>query len=252
METTDLVIIFNLIILESLLSVDNAAVLAVMVRELPPKDQPKALKYGLLGAFVFRGIALVFASHLVAIKGLKILGGLYLLYLSIRHFSKGEKVETLNKEKKPKELPSLYRKVQNIIGAFWLTVILVELMDIVFSIDNVFAAVAMTDKLWLIMTGVFIGIVSMRFVAQRFVKLMERFPSLNESAFLVIGLLGAKLVGSGLIELLDNYWVHRLIALTEGMHLEIMFSITTMLIFFYPIAKERMKKSHTEITNYKS
>jgi len=52
-------------------------------------------------------------------------------------------------------------------------------MDLAFSIDNVFAAVAFTDNLWLIMIGVFIGILAMRFVAQSFVKLIENILSLK-------------------------------------------------------------------------
>src|SRR5580698_9674239 len=76
-----LVIIGNLIILESLLSVDNAAVLATMVMDLKPQDRKKALRYGILGAYIFRGTAMVFASILIKIWWLKPVGGLYLLYL---------------------------------------------------------------------------------------------------------------------------------------------------------------------------
>ena len=79
------------------------------------------------------------------------------------------------------------------LGNFWATVALVELMDLAFSIDNVFAAVAFSDNLILIWLGVFIGILAMRYVAQVFVKLMEKFPFLEACAFIVIGILGLKL-----------------------------------------------------------
>jgi predicted tellurium resistance membrane protein TerC len=69
-------------------------------------------------------------------------------------------------------------------------------MDLAFSIDNVFAAVAFTDNLILIWIGVFIGMLAMRFVAQGFVKLMERYPFLETAAFVVIGILGLKLSAS--------------------------------------------------------
>jgi predicted tellurium resistance membrane protein TerC len=69
-------------------------------------------------------------------------------------------------------------------------------MDLAFSIDNVFAAVAFTDHVFLIYTGVFIGILAMRFVAQAFVKLMEKFTFLETIAFIVIGVLGVKLSSS--------------------------------------------------------
>jgi predicted tellurium resistance membrane protein TerC len=79
--TTSLAIIGNLILIESLLSVDNAAVLATMVRDLPEKERNKALKYGIWGAYIFRGLAMLFASILIQIWWLKPLGGAYLLYL---------------------------------------------------------------------------------------------------------------------------------------------------------------------------
>lgn len=64
-----ILIILNLIIIESLLSVDNAAVLATMVMDLPKEQREKALKYGIIGAYVFRGICLVLAAWLVKYGG---------------------------------------------------------------------------------------------------------------------------------------------------------------------------------------
>ena len=88
-----LAIIGNLIIIESLLSVDNAAVLATMVMDLPEKDRNKALKYGIWGAYIFRGLAMIFASVLLKFWFLKPLGGLYLLYL-VYGYWKGKQTET--------------------------------------------------------------------------------------------------------------------------------------------------------------
>lgn len=76
-------IVSNLIIIEGLLSVDNAAVLATMVMDLPKHQRHKALRYGIVGAYVFRGLCLLFASFLVQIWWLKPIGGLYLLYLVV-------------------------------------------------------------------------------------------------------------------------------------------------------------------------
>ena len=75
-----LLIIGNLVLIESLLSVDNAAVLATMVMGLSPNDRKRALKYGIFGAYIFRGLCLFFASFLVKVWWLKVVGGLYLLY----------------------------------------------------------------------------------------------------------------------------------------------------------------------------
>jgi len=190
-----LVVVGNLILIESLLSVDNAAVLATMVMDLPQQQRERALKYGIIGAYVFRGLCLLFASFLIQIWWLKPLGGLYLLYL-VWDWWKGRQTVRKDDDLLDKQSSWIYRVTVGSLGGFWATVALVEVMDLAFSIDNVFAAVAFTDNLLLIWTGVFIGILAMRFVAQGFVRLMERHAFLEGAAFLVIAILGLKLLAS--------------------------------------------------------
>src|ERR1700749_3483437 len=150
-----LLIILNLIVIESLLSVDNAAVLATMVMDLPKDQRDKALKYGIFGAYFFRGICLVFASYLITIVWLKAVGGIYLMYLTFSYF-KSKQTESTEDDTLNKKENKIYKMTVGAIGPFWSTVAMVEVMDLAFSIDNVFAAVAFTDNLWLIMIGVFI------------------------------------------------------------------------------------------------
>lgn len=186
-----LAVVGNLIIIESLLSVDNAAVLATLVSDLPRERRAQALRYGIFGAYLFRGLCLVFASYLVGFWFLKPLGGLYLLYLTFNYFrsSKPEEEDAPDKQKS-----WLYRRTLGLLGPFWATVAVIELMDVAFSIDNVFAVVAFSNNLLLIVAGVFIGILAMRLVAQAFVGLMGQYPFLETAAFVVIGILGLKLV----------------------------------------------------------
>ena len=193
--THSLLVILNLVIIESLLSVDNAAVLATMVMDLPKEQKNKALKYGIIGAYVFRGLALLFAAWLVKWWFLKPLGGLYLLYL-VWDWWKGKQTESKEDDYIDKKGNWLYRITVGSLGNFWATVALVELMDMAFSIDNVFAAVAFSKNIVVIWIGVFIGILAMRFVAQGFVKLMEKYSFLDTCAFVVIGILGIKLTAS--------------------------------------------------------
>ncbi|MBC7552601.1 MAG: TerC family protein [Taibaiella sp.] len=192
-----LLVVGNLILIESLLSVDNAAVLATMVIDLPADDRKKALKYGIFGAYFFRGLCLLFASFLVKIWWLKPIGGLYLLYL-VFDWVKGKMQTKEEKEEEALDKNSnwIYKVTVGSLGNFWATVALVELMDLAFSIDNVFAAVAFSENIILIWVGVFIGILAMRFVAQGFVALMEKYAFLETCAFVVIGLLGLKLAFS--------------------------------------------------------
>ncbi len=194
-------VVANLIIIESLLSVDNAAVLATMVLDLPKDQRPKALRYGLLGAYVFRGVALLFAAMLISIWWVKPLGGIYLLWLASRYFFRRirqAKSLTPHEELEEKKQSWLYKKTLGMLGPFWATVVMVELMDVAFSIDNVIAANAYSRNIILIWVGVFIGILAMRFVAQSFVRLMERYPFLEACAYTVIALLGIKLTLAGI------------------------------------------------------
>ncbi len=210
---TEVLIFLNIMILEIVLSIDNAAVLAAMVKELPKNQQKKALTYGIAGAYVFRGLALLFASVLIKLVWLKVAGGLYLMYLAYNALS--SKVETEGSSKMTIKIPFL--------SALWSTIVAIEMMDLVFSIDNVFAAVAFTPNLWLICGGVFVGILAMRFATTKFVKVLEKNPILERVAYWVIGALGLKLVSS--------YWLHDLN--TEA--IDAVFSILTLLAFIVPL-----------------
>lgn len=188
-------IIGVLIVIESLLSVDNAAVLATMVMDLPKEQRNKALKYGIIGAYFFRGLCLILAGFLVTVWWLKPLGGIYLLYL-VWDWWKGKQTPEKEDDFIDKKGNWIYRVTVGAMGNFWATVALVEVMDLAFSIDNVFAAVAFTPNIIAIWFGVFVGILAMRFVAQGFVKLMEKYSFLESCAFLVIAILGVKLLFS--------------------------------------------------------
>ena len=226
-----LLIIGNLVLIESMLSVDNAAVLATMVMDLSPDQRKKALKYGLVGAYVFRGLCLLLARYLIGIWWLKGLGGLYLVYLAVSWWLKKNKKVTEVHETH-KEDSKLYRLTVGRLGTFWATIISVELMDLAFSLDNVFAAVAFSENILIILAGVFIGILAMRFVAQGFVKLMEVYPFLEGCAFTVIGLLGVKL---GLSFFEHFYPGSRLTVVLESHMADWITSAVTISIFFIPI-----------------
>lgn len=227
-----LLIILNLVVIESLLSVDNAAVLATMVMDLPKDQREKALKYGIIGAYIFRGICLFLAAWLVKIWWLKPLGGLYLLYLAFDYFRKKSSKAEEGDEAVNKEQSWIYKSTVGLMGTFWATVALVEVMDLAFSIDNVFAAVAFTEHIYLIYIGVFIGILAMRFVAQAFVKLMEKFTFLETVAFIVIGVLGIKLTSSLFTHFYPESPVSHVI---EGEKTDLFVSIFTVAIFLVPV-----------------
>src|SRR4029077_9636008 len=123
-ETSDLLTIGLLVLLEGLLSADNALVMAIMVLGLPKREHKKALRYGLVGAFAFRIAATLLAVYLIRLGWVKLLGGLYLLYLTYQHFFRSGSAEERSKPKPARPWLGL--------SALWGTVVKVELVNIAF------------------------------------------------------------------------------------------------------------------------
>jgi YkoY family integral membrane protein len=182
---SDFITIALLVGLEGLLSADNAMVLAVLVLGLPKAEQQKALRYGMGGAFAFRSLATILAIYLIKLFWVKLVGAGYLLYLAYRHFFGGQ--EATDRRTPPRATPWLG------LSAFWATVVRVEFTDIVFAIDSILVAVAMSPKLWVILTGGILGIVMMRLVIGKLLVLVDRYPPLVDGAFVIIAWVAVKL-----------------------------------------------------------
>jgi YkoY family integral membrane protein len=173
-----------LVALEALLSADNALVMAIMVLGLPARQHKPALRYGLVGGFGFRILATLLAVYLIRVAWVKLLGGLYLLYLTYTHF-RGQEAE--ERRRAPRARPWLG------LSAFWATVVRVELVNLAFSIDSILVAVAMSPKTWVVIIGGLLGIVAMRLVVGKLIALVQRYPALVDGAFIIIGWVGLKL-----------------------------------------------------------
>jgi len=186
-ESSDFLVILMLVVLEGLLSADNAMVLAVLALGLPKPLRKRALRYGIGGAFLFRSIALLSGLYLIHLNIVKLAGGLYLLYLPYRHFF-GSEAGAEGGRKVPKAKPWLG------LSAFWATVVRVELTDIVFAIDSIVVAVAMSQKTWVVLSGGILGIIAMRLVIGQLLAVVERYPILVDGAFLIIAWVGTRLL----------------------------------------------------------
>ncbi len=205
-------ILVQIIFLEGILSLDNAAVLGAIVLGLPANENvpwPKALRFlarplnpllgkqrtaglrvGLLGAYLGRGLMLVMASFVIRNVWLQLLGALYLLKISTAELSAlGSNEEGDEAGQKDADYA---RKSAG--RSFWATVLMVEMMDLAFSLDNVVVVVSLTDQLWLVMLGVAVGILTMRFAAGVFTKLIERIPSLGPAAYVLVFNIGLEFV----------------------------------------------------------
>ena len=181
LEVTDVATIAALAILEGLLSADNALVMAMMVKHLPKEMQRKALLYGLGGAFIFRFIAILFATIVLKQWWLQALGAGYLLFVTAKHFLGAAS----QKEVKPAK------------RSFWATVVVVEITDIAFAVDSVLAGITFVgnreSKIWVVFFGAIVGIVLLRFAASSFIRLLDKFPSLDHVAYALVGWVGIKL-----------------------------------------------------------
>lgn len=196
-QASDFLTIGLLVLLEGLLSADNALVLAILVLGLPRHQQKKALRYGIVGAFAFRIAATLLAVHLLRVSGVKLVGAGYLLYLAWKHFFGAGGTQERR----------AIRPAQAWLGlsAFWATVVKVELTDIVFAVDSILVAVAMSPKTWVIISGGVLGIITMRMVIGTLLVLVRRYPALVDGAFIIIAWVGVKL----LIEFLHaNGYIH--------------------------------------------
>lgn len=185
-QAADFVTVALLVALEGLLSADNALVLAVLVLGLPKVEQRKALRYGILGAFAFRITAIVLAVYLIRMQFVMLVGAAYLLWLPYTHFS-GHPDSAARRRPKP-AISWLG------LSPFWSTVVKVEITDIVFAIDSILVAVAMSNKLWVIITGGILGVIAMRLVIGQLLALINRYPALVDGAFIIVAWVGVKLV----------------------------------------------------------
>jgi YkoY family integral membrane protein len=161
-------------------------VLAVLVLGLPKRHQREALQYGIVGAFVFRIVAILLAVYLIQVQFVMLIGAAYLLWLPFNHFT-GHADAGARRGAKP---------ATSWLGLspFWSTVVKVELTDIVFAIDSILVAVAMSNKLWVIITGGILGVIAMRLVIGQLLVLVSRYPALVDGAFVIIAWVGIKLI----------------------------------------------------------
>jgi YkoY family integral membrane protein len=171
--------IVSITIIEILLSVDNALVNATIAESLPEAKRKRALQIGIILGAVFRVLALFVAAYIIQNDWIKIVGGVYLLYLTIEHL--GKEVDESGKEIKKH---TSYKRV----------IFEIALADIVFSLDNVISAVSFSDNLALVMLGVGVGVISMLFATPIISKLIHKYKGLSTAAYVIVGLIGLALI----------------------------------------------------------
>src|SRR5882757_2756766 len=185
-------VVLSLTLINGLLSVDNSLAIAAMASRLPEHQRPRALNWGMAGAYGFRCLCLFFAAVILENDWVKLLGAAYLIYLMCKELTAEEdaEMEAAGSEgADPNSIVHAHPK-----RSFFSVVSGILLLDASLSVDNVVAAVAMTPKLWAVYTGVGISILALRFLAGYCIKLIERYPILESTAFLLVGFVGAILL----------------------------------------------------------
>lgn len=173
-------VVLALVVIEGLLSVDNALAIAAMASHLNEEQRKQAMNIGYIGAYGFRIVALLTASLIMDNHWLMLLGSLYLVWLMCSHFAE-QSGEGEDEEGESKGASHSFAK----------TIAMIAFLDLSLSFDNVVAAVAFArDSKMLVYIGVTLGIITLRLVAGYCIKLLERQPWLEHTAFLLVGFVG--------------------------------------------------------------
>lgn len=184
----DWLIILSLVMIECLLSVDNAVVLAAQTRVLPTlKEQEESLFYGIWGSYIFRFLIIGIGTYLINFWEIKVIGAAYLVYLVYRFFH--------NKFFGERPMHKVRNRATSLTGRkrFWSVVAQIEFMDIIFSVDSVLASLAISPNPVIVLIGGLIGIACMRGVAEIIMRLMRKIPELEPMAYVLIFIIAIKL-----------------------------------------------------------
>ncbi len=177
-----------LIGLEIVLSADNAIALAAIARKQPdPAAQQRALNLGLVFALLFRVVLILAAQWVLNFRPLMGAGAVYLLWLCMSHFFLQS---ANNNDAASEESPGPAEAAAKSLAA---TAFTIALTDLAFSLDSVAAAVAVSDRIGLVITGGVVGVVALRLSSGLFIRLLQRYQRLEAAGYLAVGLVGIQL-----------------------------------------------------------
>jgi predicted tellurium resistance membrane protein TerC len=189
----------TLTFLEIVLGVDNVIFISILSGKLPPDQQPRARRLGLLGAMVTRVLLLfslvwiirltqpwftILGNEISGRDLILILGGLFLIGKSTHEIH--DKLEGEEGHSGVKVRPS-----------FISVIIQIMLLDIVFSLDSVITAVGMVDELWVMVAAVIIAVGIMMVSAEPISAFVHRHPTVKILALSFLLLIGLSLLLEG-------------------------------------------------------
>ena len=175
-----------LVILELILSADNAVALAAIARaSRNPEQERLALNIGIGLAMMLRVGLIVLAQWVLQRAWVQLLAAAYLFWLFVNHLRQSSQDTADQTTALANSSPSrpLLR-----------TVLLLGFTDLAFSIDSVAAAVAVSDQILLISTGAVIGIFALRFTSGLFIRWLDEFDRLERAGFLSVAFVALRLL----------------------------------------------------------
>ncbi|MCT0217815.1 DUF475 domain-containing protein [Synechococcus sp. CS-1329] len=195
-----------LVALEAVLSADNAIALAAISRRLQnPQLQRQALNLGLGLALAFRLVLIVLARWVLNFWPLQLAAAGYLLWLSVSNIL-GPAEEAGGDGPAP-ATDAATATATNPLGqadtssgghasatGLGSVVVTLAVTDLAFSLDSVAAAVAISDRLWLVMAGGVIGVIALRLTAELFIRWLGVYSNLERAGYLAVGLVGLRLL----------------------------------------------------------
>ncbi len=188
--------LLKIIWINILLSGDNAVVIALAARSLPPVQQRKAIFWGSSAAVVLRIALTIIAAWLLGLSYLQIIGGGLLLWIGVQLLSEDD-----DGEGEAKQHGNLMSAVRTILIA-----------DLVMSLDNVIGvAAAAKGNMVLLILGLAISIPLVIFGSSMMIKVMERFPIIVTLGAALIGWVGGETIASDVVfkaAVATNPWVH--------------------------------------------
>ncbi len=186
-----LVLLPLLVALEAVLSADNAIALAAISRRLHDRErQRQALNIGLLLALVLRLALILAARWVLHAWPLQLLASGYLLWLCGNHL-----FSLMRQDEESDDGDDGQGKDSSLMGASLMSVVAtLAFTDLAFSLDSVAAAVAVTDRLPLVMAGGVIGVLALRLTAGLFIRWLEIFRHLETAGYLAVGFVGIRLL----------------------------------------------------------
>lgn len=183
-------VLLILVALEAVLSADNAIALAAIAQGLADgRMQRQALNLGLAVAYILRITLILTATWVVQFWQFELLGAAYLLWLVFQHFTSEEDEE--HHHHGPR------------FSSVWQAIPIIAVTDLAFSLDSVTTAIAISDKIWLVLAGGTIGVITLRFMAGLFIRWLKEYANLEDAGYITVGFVGLRL----LVRAIKPEWV---------------------------------------------